>query len=612
MSRKAPAILAVIALTLSVFSFTSPRASAEEDPARISLPSHIDPSGSTDVTAALTDFVERVPDGATIEFHPQGRYRVEGTFSIQGRRGLTLDGNGATIVVRTDGAEAAPPDVPGLGHRWPRHRAHVWVGDSSDIVIRDLAVRGPHDAGGTAEEAWVVEYEAQHAFEFSNTDGALLENCEASHIYGDGVYVGGGSTDVTVTGCSVHHNGRQGMTVTSGERITFVGNHLDEIRRTAFDLEPNVEGDLVRGVRIIDNVVGKVRLNFVSAHGAGGIFTDIEIARNRLEHTGLLISISAPENGERRSRIVIADNTSALSVGSKYAPINLTGVDGAVIRGNHQPLDAGRSGLAVVTRRSCEIDVHANNFPNAVPPVHRGAGWEGCESVPQPPPEPPAPTPGPPEPPAFTPGPPESPPAPPDQVPEQPVGDPGVCDAVPSVRSFSDVASSNVHRSNIACMVALEVTRGVTPTTFVPAASVTRGQMASFLSRLLDNAGFILPEGSDAFSDDDGTVHEDAINRLHAAGLIEGRSSRTFGPGDRVTRGQTATLVHRTHAVITNDRVDGPDAFSDDDGTVHEPGINAVAELGLMLGRTSDAFVPSEGLRRDQATSVLTRLVRST
>ena len=46
----------------------------------VRLPASIDATGATNVSAALTDFLATVPDGSTIAFAPNGRYRVQPGF----------------------------------------------------------------------------------------------------------------------------------------------------------------------------------------------------------------------------------------------------------------------------------------------------------------------------------------------------------------------------------------------------------------------------------------------------------------------------------------------------------------------------------------------------
>jgi hypothetical protein len=68
--------------------------------------------------------------------------------------------------------------------------------------------------------------------------------------------------------------------------------------------------------------------------------------------------------------------------------------------------------------------------------------------------------------------------------------------------------------------------------------------MASFLDRAL-----ALPAtGTDYFTDDDGTTHEGAINRLAAAGITSGCAAGRFCPTRHVTREQMAAFLHRALA----------------------------------------------------------------
>jgi hypothetical protein len=65
--------------------------------------------------------------------------------------------------------------------------------------------------------------------------------------------------------------------------------------------------------------------------------------------------------------------------------------------------------------------------------------------------------------------------------------------------------------------------------------------MASFLVRALD-----LPRTTvDSFTDDEGSIHENDINRLAASGITAGCSATRFCPTDRVTRGQILAFLFR-------------------------------------------------------------------
>jgi hypothetical protein len=72
--------------------------------------------------------------------------------------------------------------------------------------------------------------------------------------------------------------------------------------------------------------------------------------------------------------------------------------------------------------------------------------------------------------------------------------------------------------------------------------------MASFLARAFD-----LPAAfGDAFDDDEGSVHEDNINRLAATGITRGCTpdGASYCPAEPVTRGQMAGFLHRSEGYL--------------------------------------------------------------
>src|SRR3546814_14205804 len=77
-----------------------------------------------------------------------------------------------------------------------------------------------------------------------------------------------------------------------------------------------------------------------------------------------------------------------------------------------------------------------------------------------------------------------------------------------------------------------------------PLESVRRDQMAAFLARYLFASHAAMPiDVPDAFPDDDDSVHESHINVLAAMGVIGGRPDGTFAPSGEVTRGPMATFL---------------------------------------------------------------------
>ena len=156
-----------------------------------------------------------------------------------------------------------------------------------------------------------------------------------------------------------------------------------------------------------------------------------------------------------------------------------------------------------------------------------------------------------------------------------------------------------VHEDAINRVAAAGITVGCGDGVFCPSQPVTRAQMATFLMRALE-----LPEaGRDYFVDDDGLVHEDAINRVAAAGITVGCGDGVFCPSQPVTRAQMATFLMRALELPEA----GRDYFVDDDGLVHEDAINRVAAAGITVGCGDGVFCPSQPVTRAQMATFLMR-----
>jgi hypothetical protein len=111
--------------------------------------------------------------------------------------------------------------------------------------------------------------------------------------------------------------------------------------------------------------------------------------------------------------------------------------------------------------------------------------------------------------------------------------------------AFGDDGGS-VHQLRINQLAAIGVVGGVGPGQFAPDAPVTRGQLASFLVRAHDQADDVpLPGRTGFFADDDGTAHEANIDRAAGAGLAGGVAPGQYAPGAPVSRGQLASFLAR-------------------------------------------------------------------
>jgi len=172
--------------------------------------------------------------------------------------------------------------------------------------------------------------------------------------------------------------------------------------------------------------------------------------------------------------------------------------------------------------------------------------------------------------------------------------------------TFDDVPSTSPFFADIEWLAAHGITEGCNPpanNNFCPTDPVTRGQMAAFLDRALD-----LPAGPDAFDDDDNSIFEPSINAIAAAGITVGcnpPANDSFCPGDHVTRAQMAALLVRAFGLPP-----GVERFSDDDDSIFEADIEALAAAKITLGCNpplNTLFCPSADVTREQMAAFLHR-----
>ena len=111
------------------------------------------------------------------------------------------------------------------------------------------------------------------------------------------------------------------------------------------------------------------------------------------------------------------------------------------------------------------------------------------------------------------------------------------------------------------------------------------------------------------FRDDDGSIFEGDIERLAAAGITKGCNpplNNRYCPNDSVTRGQMAAFLVRALDLPAGP----PGVFSDDNGSVYQTDIEALAAAGITRGcnpPTNDRYCPANPVTRAQMAAFLVR-----
>jgi len=175
---------------------------------------------------------------------------------------------------------------------------------------------------------------------------------------------------------------------------------------------------------------------------------------------------------------------------------------------------------------------------------------------------------------------------------------------LPPGGTFTD-DNDSVFEGAIEAIAAEGITLGCNPpanTRYCPDDQVTRGQMAIFIVR-----GYDLPATTlDFFTDDNGKVYEDAANRLAQAGLTQGCAPNLYCGDDTITRGEMAAFLSRAENLpdsITDHFVDDNSSiFEPGINKVADARIT----LGCNPPANSN-FCPNDNVTRGQMAGFLTR-----
>lgn len=175
---------------------------------------------------------------------------------------------------------------------------------------------------------------------------------------------------------------------------------------------------------------------------------------------------------------------------------------------------------------------------------------------------------------------------------------------------FTDVAPGAFYAEPVSWAVEHGITTGVGGgTTFEPGRSVTRGELATFLYRMVAPAP---PTGGTAFPDvDPSAFYATPVRWLSQEGITGGvGSTGLFQPNRSVTRGEVATFLHR---LARQPAVAGPSGFTDvPPGAYYAPGVTWMTQLGITTGvGGGSTFAPNAPVTRGELVTFLYRMANT-
>ncbi len=255
-----------------------------------------------------------------------GRYVIDETVLIEGCRNLTIEGNGALLETDrpgpfTDGSQPEDEEEESSdaeqeekqsgvdqgerttqGKRQQSKRFHVLISGSSDIVVRNLTVRGPNrtddpKVGRPGVAVYDARYAKEHGFSLQGSSRVRLEDNRVEMVYGDGVNMGREpNTDITISGLVVERNGRQGVHVGRVSKALIEGVDVVNGRRGGVDFEPAGSSWLVEDVEVRNSTFRTVLLAFPAVGGRGQV-RNVEIHDNTVLSARSFLAVNGGHSG---------------------------------------------------------------------------------------------------------------------------------------------------------------------------------------------------------------------------------------------------------------------------------------------------------------------------
>jgi len=181
--------------------------------------------------------------------------------------------------------------------------------------------------------------------------------------------------------------------------------------------------------------------------------------------------------------------------------------------------------------------------------------------------------------------------------------------------TFVDTVGTS-HEVAVQRLVAEGLVQGCTDDRFCSTDDLTRGQMASILSRAL-GLGAADADGNDdvtiaaadaevgrSFVDIQDSVHGGAVELLASEGLVNGCEEGRFCPNDSLTRGQLASMLV---AAFDLEPASGEETFFLDGSEAHGASTETLGANGISNGCGPVTFCTNDTVQRSHGALFLTR-----
>ena len=182
----------------------------------------------------------------------------------------------------------------------------------------------------------------------------------------------------------------------------------------------------------------------------------------------------------------------------------------------------------------------------------------------------------------------------------------GAALAVVPAAAFNDTQGHWAEESIQKWSEEYHIIQGYEDGTFRPDASITRGAFAGIMDRFLK---FQSVSGRETFSDTAGTYWEDAILKLHAAGVYLGNNGKALA-GDTITRQQAVAMIARAFH-IDAETADLPYADADGIAEYARPAVAEMTARGYLNDARDGKFRPADPITRAEIINILSNMINT-
>lgn len=177
--------------------------------------------------------------------------------------------------------------------------------------------------------------------------------------------------------------------------------------------------------------------------------------------------------------------------------------------------------------------------------------------------------------------------------------------AASSTKQFSDVPSSKYFAKAVYDLAERNIIGGYPDGTFKPGNSITRGQAAAIIAKLmnLNMDNIENPEFKDVSTKNG---YYKAIAAMAKEGIISGYGDGRYGPNDPIKRGQMASILVKAFDLPRYWFYEIKNPFKDvKEYEAHGSNILILYRLGITSGTSPDKFSPNAPITRGQAAKMM-------